>query len=60
MNDDTRGSALDMWMEGHSTSPALSLELSGPFEPAGQDPEWVLRIEGSTGRVNSSYSVAGL
>ncbi|HVB77315.1 MAG TPA: hypothetical protein VNI34_05880 [Candidatus Nitrosotalea sp.] len=44
--DDARASALGMWVEGQSTSQGLSLELSGPFEAAGQDTEWGLRIEG--------------
>jgi hypothetical protein len=59
MNDDLPASALGMWVEGHSTSLSLNLELSGPFDAAGQDPEWMLRLEGRTGRANSSYSVAG-
>jgi hypothetical protein len=46
MNDDLPASALGMWVEGHSTSLSLNLELSGPFDAAGQDPEWMLRLEG--------------
>ena len=45
-DDSARAVALRQWTEGRSGDIGVSLDLSGPFEHAGQDPEFVLRLEG--------------